>query len=288
MGLITNAAFLSTEEELIWIDYIGNIAIRTYNLFKPAIVKNNTEIRFQLDSGSIYHIQGLGHFGGQVLTICTHNILRTAYAYGDRMQILINTITINAVIHELFHADQYIESRIDVEDASMIEDATYDLTLRFISQHYDYICSNIGPIDLDHLRHQIESRNLILYNGSNPPYGYKDYERITPQLMIDNTLRYIMSEETFEKYLKLSPLTKPDIGINLVGSEYMKDLVWVKKNNKYDIAVIRSLQRACLDFMTVGSEKTFSEELYYNDSGIMFIFKLIYQRYEPVTFKGRE
>lgn len=288
MGLITGYPSLSTEEELIWIDYISNIATKTYNLFKPAIVKNNTEIKFQLDTGSIYHTQGMGHFGDQVLTVCTHNILRTAYNYADRMQILINTMTVNAVIHELFHADQYIESRISIDDVSMIEDATYDLTLRFISQHYDYICYNIGPIDLDHLRYQISSRNAVLYNGSNPPYDYKDYERITPQLMINNTIKYIMSPETFDKYLALSPLTKPSIGINLAGSEYLKDLVWVKKDNKYDIAAIKSLQRACSDFMIVGSETVFSEELYSTDNAIMFIFTLHERKLDPVYFKGRD
>ena len=176
MGLITESPFLSTEEELIWIDYISNVATRTFNLFKPVIVKNNTEFKFVLDTGSIYRTIGLGHFGDQVLSVHTHNILRMSLGYSDRIQIMINTLTVNVIIHELFHADQYIESRISVDDMSMIEDATYELTLRFITQHYDYICANIGSIDLEYLRRQIEARNLILYDGNNPPYGYKDYE----------------------------------------------------------------------------------------------------------------
>ena len=106
--------------------------------------------------------------------------------------------------------------------------------------------------------------------------------------MIDNTIKYITSDETFGKYMALSPLTKPNIGINLSGSEYMKDLVWVKKDNKYDISAIRSFQRACSSFMVAGSQILFTEELYYNDSSIMYIFKLSEQTYDPVYFKGRE
>lgn len=285
MGIITDSQLLTTEEELIWVDYIGYIAKQTFNTFKNSIVKNNTQIKLIVDPMD-YSPNIMGHYSDQAIKVSTHNILRTAIGYGlGRLKIMVNTITINAIIHELFHADQYIESRIEIPDASVIEDAVYSITFDFISRNYQYICDTISPIDLGDLQAQYHGRNLALYGQLESPKDMRSYERITPQLMIDNILRFITSEDIFNRYKMLSPLTKPSIGININGTEYMKDIIWVKYNNQYNIVNIQYLQRQCSKYMQVGSAIHFRESLYENANSIIFVFELKDQTITPIKFK---
>ena len=285
MGIITNSNLLTTEEEFIWLEYIESIARKTFNLFKPKIIKNNTQVKLAV-KGVEFNNTTMGHYADQQINIITHNILTTGLKYGlERLKTVVNTITVNAVIHELFHADQYMNYREIINEKSVIEDSVYSITLNFIKQHHNLICEHIGYIDIGDLQLQYQARNLALYGNIVPPYDFNHYERLSPQIMIDNILKYITSKETYSKYVSLNPSTKPCIGVNLNGSEYLKDIVWVKFNNQYEMVNIKYIQRECDKYFKVGSEIKFTETLFCNEDSIIFIFKLRDQKISPIYFR---